>query len=152
MLSECAQDRALITLAANYTVSDLAGWYAKRDATDAREDYADIDPSGFAELMRMLSAGELSSRGGKDVLLLMLDQGGDPRKLSEVNGLLQVSDAGALRTTVQEVIAMNEAVAAEYRAGKESALQFLVGACMKLTKGAGNPALLKELLIEELKA
>ena len=151
VLSECAEDRALMTLAANYTVSDLAGWYAKRDASAAGEDYADIDPSGFAELMRMLSAGELSSRGGKDVLLLMLEQGGNPRKLSEENGLLQVSDAGTLRTAVQEVIAMNEAVAAEYRAGKESALQFLVGASMKFTKGAGNPALLKEILIEELK-
>ena len=63
---------------------------------------------------------------------------------------MQVSDEGALREIVRGVIQEHEGVANEYRAGKEASLQFLVGMSMKATKGAGNPSLLKELLVQEL--
>jgi aspartyl-tRNA(Asn)/glutamyl-tRNA(Gln) amidotransferase subunit B len=81
----------------------------------------------------------------------MATEGGDPEAIATAHGLVQVSDTGALLKAVQEVIAANDAVAAEYRAGKEASLQFLLGQAMKATRGAGNPSVLKELLVSELK-
>ncbi|KND49833.1 MAG: aspartyl/glutamyl-tRNA(Asn/Gln) amidotransferase, B subunit [Parcubacteria bacterium C7867-008] len=137
-------DTNLRTHAINYFVSDLAGIYA--NATSE----VHVTPESFTKLIRMIAANKLSSRGAKDTLALLAIEGGDPEVLAQTHNLIQVSDTGALTTAVQEVIAANEAVAAEYRAGKESSLQFLVGQAMKATKGAGNPGLIKELLLAEL--
>ncbi len=148
LLAGDASATALTALAANYLVSDLGGYYAKAGAEV--EEFANITPDAFVELVRMIHANEISSRGAKDVLLIMAESGGTPKALATEKGLLQVSDPEALRASVREVLAANPAVVEEYKAGKESVIQFLVGQSMKATKGAGNPGLLRELLVEEL--
>lgn len=140
------EDGALVLLAANYLVSDLAGIFAKRKS----ESYDALVPSAFASLIRMASAGELSSRGAKDVLALLVEEGGDPKDIAQKHGLLQVHDTDALAGTVRSVLAEETKAAEEYRSGKEAALQYLLGKCMKATKGAGNPTLLKELIRKEI--
>lgn len=142
----CAGDAELLSLASNYIISDLAGWYAKSDG----DEFAGLSPEDFVELMRMVSGNELSSRGAKDVLLSMLESGGTPREIAEAAGLMQVSDTEALRAVVRGVLVEHAGVAAEFKAGKESSLQYLVGQAMKATKGAGNPSTLKEVFLEEL--
>jgi aspartyl-tRNA(Asn)/glutamyl-tRNA(Gln) amidotransferase subunit B len=137
---------ALISLATNYIVSDLGGYYAKSGTVE----FEKITPDTFVELMRMLEANELSSRGAKDVLVVMAEQGGSPKDIAAEKGLLQVSDPEALRTAIKEVLAANAASVEEYRAGKESVIQYLVGQGMKATKGAGNPTVIKEIILEEL--
>lgn len=139
-------DAASITTAANYLISDVTGWYTKNE----KEEYDGLAVPAFVSVIRLVVAGDLSSRGAKDLLAILLDEGGDPEVLAKERGLLQVSDEGALRTAVQAVIAEHAGVADEYRGGKEAALQFLVGMSMKAMKGAGNPAVLRTLLIEEL--
>jgi aspartyl-tRNA(Asn)/glutamyl-tRNA(Gln) amidotransferase subunit B len=62
---------------------------------------------------------------------------------------MQVHDTEALRVAVKEVLAAEEKAVAEYRAGKEASLQYLIGKSMKATRGSGNPALLAELIKEE---
>lgn len=98
----------------------------------------------------MIAKNELSSRGAKDVLAHMLEKGGSPEVIAKEKGLMQVSDPEALRTLVQGVLKEHMAVAKEYQSGKESSLQFLVGQVMKASKGAGNPAVIAEVLKEEL--
>lgn len=137
----------LATLSGNYLMSDVAGWYAKQD----RSEYETLSPESFANLMQLIQAGQLSSRGGKDVLLRMLE--GDtahPEDIAKSEGLMQVSDPELLRGTVIEVLHANPSAVFEYKAGKEQSLQFLVGQGMKATKGAGNPALLRSLFLEEI--
>ena len=144
---ELLGDSALAQLAANYLVSDVAGWYAKQEISE----YENLSPQAFSTLIKLVGGNTLSSRGAKDVLLLMLE--GDvrsPEEIAKAEGLLQVSDPEQLRALVREVLGANEGAVAEYRGGKESALQFLVGATMKASRGAGNPAVLRELLLEEL--
>ena len=129
-----------VLLAANYLLSDIAGAYGS------------LTPKTFAELMGMIAGNQISSRGAKDALLILREQGGESAvQVVEAAGLLQVSDTGALQKAVEEVIAANPDVVAEYRAGKESVLQYLVGQCMKATKGAGNPGALRDLLVAALK-
>jgi aspartyl-tRNA(Asn)/glutamyl-tRNA(Gln) amidotransferase subunit B len=144
-------DTADAKLAANYIVTDLGGIYAKKGNESDEEEYAAFTPAAFAALVRMTAKGDLSSRGAKDVLAVLAAEGGEPEAIAKAKGLLQVHDPEALRAAVREVIGTHAAVAEEYKAGKEAALQFLLGQAMKATKGAGNPAALKELLIGELK-
>ncbi len=136
-----------IVLAANYIISDVAGWYAKND----REEYEGLAVAQISALIAAIQNGKLSSRGAKDVLLAMLE--GDarsPELIAVERGLIQDSDPESLKKVVREVLSANQSAVDEYRAGKESALQFLVGQSMKATRGSGNPGALKNLLVEEL--
>ena len=146
MTSALDGTKELIALAANYVVSDLAGIYAKKGA----EDYTTLDPKAFAKLIRLASSGELSSRGAKDTLLILVEHGGDPEAIAKEQGLMQVHDTSILTEAIKGVLAEEVRAVEEYRAGKEAALQYLIGKSMKATKGAGNPALLKELIVTEL--
>jgi aspartyl-tRNA(Asn)/glutamyl-tRNA(Gln) amidotransferase subunit B len=146
VLNEIADKQSLASLAANYIVSDLGGFYAKSNGIE----FEKIKPTEFVLLIRMVDENKLSSRGAKDILAIMAESGGSPEVLAEEKGMLQVSDAEALRKSVQEVLQANPGVVADYKAGKESVIQFLLGQSMKVTKGAGNPSMLRELLIEEL--
>lgn len=147
LLVEFKNDTELAVLSGNYLMSDVAGWYAKQEG----EGYEGLSPDFFAKLIRLIHEGTLSSRGGKDVLLRMLEgNAADPEVIAKAEGLMQVSDPELLRSTVIEVLHGNPSAVAEYRAGKEQSLQYLVGQSMKATKGAGNPALLRGLLIEEI--
>jgi aspartyl-tRNA(Asn)/glutamyl-tRNA(Gln) amidotransferase subunit B len=146
VLNEIADQQSLAALAANYIVSDLGGFYAKSNGIE----FEKIKPTEFVLLIRMVNENKLSSRGAKDILAIMAESGGSPEALAKEKGMLQVSDPESLRKSVQEVLQANPGIVQEYKAGKESVIQFLLGQSMKATKGAGNPSMLRELLIEEL--
>lgn len=142
-VSKCLNnDAQKMILATNYIAADLAGILQGASIS--------ITPENFGELIEMLSDGLISSRGGKDILALMVAQGGSPKEIAEKEGLLQQSDEGALLTIVEQVISENPTVVAEYKAGKEALLQFFVGQGMKLSKGAGNPKILADLFKKQL--
>jgi aspartyl-tRNA(Asn)/glutamyl-tRNA(Gln) amidotransferase subunit B len=138
--------KELVTLAANYVVSDLAGIYAKNGS----EEYTTLDSHAFAKLVRLVNTGELSSRGAKDTLSILVSKGGDPENIAKEHGLIQVHDTEILKKAIIEVLKEEGKVVEEYRSGKEAALQYLIGKSMKATRGAGNPALLKELIVAEI--
>jgi len=106
----------------------------------------------FATLIKMVSAGDISSRGAKDTLKIMIEnEGGNPEEIAKENNLLQKSDEGELMKIVEGIIEANKGVVEEYKGGKESSLQFLVGQGMKETKGSANPQVLKKLLEKAIK-
>jgi aspartyl-tRNA(Asn)/glutamyl-tRNA(Gln) amidotransferase subunit B len=140
-------DIELVRLAGNYVVSDVVGLLRDSQIEGDRDHFT---PSSFLALMRMLKAGEVSSRGAKDILRAMYLAGGDPREIALREGLMQIRDTNALEGIVDIVLAEHQEVADEYRRGKESALQFLVGQAMKASKGSGNPSLFHELLKNKL--
>ncbi|MCE9643636.1 Asp-tRNA(Asn)/Glu-tRNA(Gln) amidotransferase subunit GatB [Candidatus Parcubacteria bacterium] len=131
-------DAKQLLLAVNYITSDLAG-------LGASSGLGKLTSASFAGLISMISSGALSSRGGKDLLTLLYSEGGEPEALAKEKGLLQQSDEGALKKIAEEIIAANASVAADYKAGKESALMFLVGQGMKASKGSANPQTLREI-------
>ena len=133
-------------LAANYVVSDLAGL---REREEVSEDWV-LDPlnaTRFGELMRLIDKGVLSSRGAKDVLGHMLQSSEGAEALAKAHGLVQQSDTKTLEPLISAVLERNPTVVADYKAGKEAALQFLIGQCMRETKGAANPTVLRELVL-----
>lgn len=139
------KNTAYQTLAANYLTADIFGLLKKEN----KELIADNFPSvkSFKELLTMITLGELSSRGAKDMLpLMLLDKMIDVKKTAEEKGFIQKNDPELLKAIVSEVIAENPTQVADYKNGKESMFMFFVGQCMKKSKGAGNPEVFQELL------
>jgi aspartyl-tRNA(Asn)/glutamyl-tRNA(Gln) amidotransferase subunit B len=139
------KDTAYQTLAANYLVADIFGLLKKENKELLAENFP--SPSSFKTLLDMIQNGELSSRGAKDMLPLMLtDKSIDVKTTAEEKGFIQKNDPELLKSIVSEVIAENPTQVTDYKSGKESMFMFFVGQCMKKSKGAGNPALFQELL------
>ncbi len=142
------QNPGYAKIAANYLTSDVVGLMA----TGARimPDHAtDMHLAAFAELISLVVEGGVTSRVAKDLLPEVLEAH-SPKELVHSRGLATSSDATELGVVVDAVIAANATVVAEYKAGKMASIQFLVGQCMKATKGAGNPAMLLVLLEERI--
>lgn len=130
---------------ANYISSDIAGLVAK----EGEKGLAHISATGLAHIAVLLSKNEMSSRGAKDALTEVFMHGGDLEEVSKK--YLQESNAGALEAMVGTIVASYPQVVADFKAGKESALQFLIGQGMKESKGSANPATLREVLLKALK-
>ena len=145
--AELSNDWKLLPIAANYIISDLAGIYAKKEH---EQEYAEFDPIAFSKLVRLVSAGSLSSRGAKDTLLILVTEGGDPEVIAKEHGLIQIHDSTMLIAAVNAVLAKEEKAVREYKGGKLSALQYLIGKSMKESGGAGNPESLRKLIVEKL--
>lgn len=137
--------KELMTLAINYLSSDVLSLREKNAGS-----WMKFNQENFVSLLVMYDKGELSSRGVKDVLVEMYTQGGEPEKIAKEKGLLQQNDENTLKNMAQKIIEENNTVAEEFKSGKESALQFLVGQGMKASKGSANPALLQKIFRELL--
>jgi aspartyl-tRNA(Asn)/glutamyl-tRNA(Gln) amidotransferase subunit B len=98
----------------------------------------------------MIFDQKVNSRGAKDILAIMVNEGGSPMKIAEEKGLIQQNNTEALVPIVKAVIDANEKLVADYKAGKEVVLQALVGMVMKETKGSANPGLTMQILKELL--
>jgi aspartyl-tRNA(Asn)/glutamyl-tRNA(Gln) amidotransferase subunit B len=109
-----------------------------------------VSPAALAELVRLIDAGTISGKIAKDVFEKMWSGGGGPAAIVEREGLTQVSDEGALRALVAELVAGSPAQAESYRAGKTAALGWFVGQVMKKTSGRANPRVVNALLRETL--
>jgi aspartyl-tRNA(Asn)/glutamyl-tRNA(Gln) amidotransferase subunit B len=94
--------------------------------------------------------GVINVATAKSVLQEMFQTGKTALDIIAQQGLSQISDAKEIEDTVIEVINSNAKPVADYRAGKEQALKFLVGQVMKVTRGRANPKLVNELLKEKL--
>ena len=110
-----------------------------------------IAAADLAELIGMLENKEISSSAGNTVFEeLLKGSGKHPKEIVAEKGLAQVSDSGVLQQIVDQVVAANEKSVNDYRGGKTNALGYLVGQCMKASKGKGNPAIMREMLLKIL--
>ena len=75
----------------------------------------------------------------------------NPSKIIEKKGWVQISDEGAIKEVVTKILEANPQSVADFKAGKDKALGFLVGQAMKETKGKANPQMLNKMFLEELK-
>lgn len=131
-------------LAGNYITTDLMALL--KDA--AGVDFPDAD--NFTKLIDMVVSNKISSRGAKDTLAILVEKGGDPETIARERGLIQIHDTTALGEIVTTVLAQEGDAVREYKGGKQSALQYLIGKSMKESRGAGNPLELQKLIIEKI--
>jgi aspartyl-tRNA(Asn)/glutamyl-tRNA(Gln) amidotransferase subunit B len=132
---------------ANWIINDLL---SALSAASLDLSACPIPPGHIAELTALIEGGTISGRQGKEVFAEMMVSGKQPAVIVEEKGLKQVSDTGAIEAFCDEVIAANPASVADYKSGKEAALNFLKGQVMKLSKGKANPALAGEILAKKL--
>ncbi len=132
----------------NYFTSDLWGIMKQDDMQFAE---LRLTPANFAALVAMVAKGAIGSRGAKDALAHMVKTGATAEATVTEKNLRQVSDTGGLTETAQKILAKNPKAIEDYKKGKTESLHFLVGKAMKELKGAGNPALLKEIFEQLLK-
>src|SRR3989344_5984724 len=137
-------DRAkAIKLVSNYLTSDFQ---KLRKETEGAVHDTLITPENFAELMALIYEGKLSSAAAKQILDSMFRTGKDPTDIMAEKNLGQESSIETLRAVVVEIIQANSDIVAQVKGGKTNAIQVLVGAAMKASRGKGNPAVLRELI------
>jgi aspartyl-tRNA(Asn)/glutamyl-tRNA(Gln) amidotransferase subunit B len=135
---------------------EVANWLLGETSHIINENNIDIDdfekivsPSSLSDLI-MKSHGEINTPTAKSVLGEMFTTGKTAAEIIKERGLSQISDTSELEKIVAEVIKSNIQPVADYRAGKETALKFLVGQVMKTTKGRANPQVVNEVLKRKL--
>ena len=110
-----------------------------------------FDAKQLGKLVILIDKGTISSSIGKKVLIELFENPRDPEEIIKEKGWIQISDEGAIKEVVLKILEANPQSIADYKAGKDRALGFLVGQAMKETKGKANPQMLNKMFIEELK-
>jgi len=134
-------------LVANWVMGSVAA-----KLNEAGQDIVDspVSPAQLAGLLKRTADNTISGKMAKEVFEAMWAGEGDADSIIEQRGLKQVSDSGAIEAIVDEVLAANATMVAEYKAGKEKAFNGLVGQCMKASKGKANPTQVNEILKKKL--
>jgi len=134
---------------ANWIMGDLLG-YLNANNLELGDENVKITGQGLGEMIGLMEKGTISSKIAKTVFKAMLETGKGPQAIVEEQGLVQISDEGAIKEVVDRIVTANPQSVEDFRAGKEKAIGFLVGQVMKETKGKANPALVNQLLKDRL--
>ena len=111
---------------------------------------AGITSIALADLIRLVDGKTINMPAAKEVFGVLCEKGGDPAAIVREKGLAQVSDSGAIDGFCDQAISAHPSVVADFRGGKQQALQFLVGQVMKLSRGKANPQMARDALIRKL--
>ena len=132
---------------ANWILSDIS-----RILNEKEMEAEEIPFTGkeLAKLVELIEKGTISSAIGKKVITELFENSKDPEEIIKEKGWIQISDEGAIKEVVMKVLENNPQSVADYKAGKDKALGFLVGQAMKETKGKANPQMLNKMFLEEL--
>ena len=117
---------------------------------DMEPEELSFSPENLAKLIELVDAGTINGTVAKEVFEIIFTDDIDPDRYVEEKGLKAVNDEGALRSTIEEIIAANPKSVEDYHSGKEKALGFLVGQTMKAMKGKANPGMVNKILKELL--
>ena len=134
---------------ANLVVNELVA-YLKAAGTSLAD--SGLAPAQLASLAKLLAADAISSNQAHEVFDAMAKTGDDPEKIVDARGMRQVSDTGALEPIVDAVLARCTDQVEQFRGGNRKVVGFLVGQCMKESRGKGNPKLFNQLLTSKLEA
>ncbi|WP_102693859.1 Asp-tRNA(Asn)/Glu-tRNA(Gln) amidotransferase subunit GatB [Rummeliibacillus pycnus] len=109
-----------------------------------------LTPEGLGGMIKLITAGTISSKIAKKVFKELVTNGGEAEKIVKEKGLVQISDEGALLKMVTEVLDNNAQSIEDFKNGKDRAIGFLVGQIMKASRGQANPQMVNKLLLEEI--
>ncbi|MGO9259252.1 MAG: Asp-tRNA(Asn)/Glu-tRNA(Gln) amidotransferase subunit GatB [Bryobacteraceae bacterium] len=129
--------------AANWVMGDLMG-LLKAEGKEIGE--SPVSAEQLGDLVKRIAAGEISGKLAKEIFPKMFSSGQSAGAIIEREGLRQISDTGALEEMIVEVIANHPKQVAQYRAGKTTVLNFLVGQAMRATRGQANVTVVTEIL------
>jgi aspartyl-tRNA(Asn)/glutamyl-tRNA(Gln) amidotransferase subunit B len=134
-------------MAANWVMGDLTG-ALKAEGKEIAE--SPVSAEHLGELVKKIGSHQLSGKLAKEIFPKMFSSGAAPAVILEREGLKQISDSGALEKVIDDVIAGNPKQVEQYRGGKTTVINFLVGQAMKATRGQANVAVVTELFKKKL--
>jgi aspartyl-tRNA(Asn)/glutamyl-tRNA(Gln) amidotransferase subunit B len=134
-------------MAANWVMGDLMA-LLKAEGKEIAD--SPVGAEHLGQLVKLISGGELSGKLAKQVFPKMFSTGEPAGTIVECEGLKQISDSGALEKIIADVIAANPKQVEQYRGGKTTVINFLVGQAMKATRGQANVAAVTELFKQKL--
>ncbi|QFG00279.1 Asp-tRNA(Asn)/Glu-tRNA(Gln) amidotransferase subunit GatB [Psychrobacillus glaciei] len=140
-------DGADVKLSANWLMGEVSA-YLNVDQKELKD--IKLTPSNLAGMIKLISDGTISSKIAKKVFKELADNGGAAEEVVKAQGLVQISDEGALREIVTTTLDANPQSIEDFKNGKDRAIGFLVGQIMKATKGQANPPLVNKILQEEI--
>lgn len=135
-------------LVANWLLSDISRILNEKEI---EADQIPFTAEQLAKMITLIEKGTISSAIAKKVVEELFENPKDPEEIIKEKGWIQISDEGAIKEVVQKIIQANPQSVADFKAGKDKAVGFLVGQAMKETKGKANPQMLNKMFIEELK-
>lgn len=109
-----------------------------------------LAPEKLAAVIQMVKSGKINRGTGKTVLEKVFTDGVDPESYVQENNLAQITDLGAIRPVLEEVIAANEKSVSEYKAGKTQAMGYIMGQAMRALKGKAPAQEVQKMLHELL--
>ncbi len=133
---------------ANWILSDISKIL---NETETEPIQIPFDANQLAKLVQLIDNGTISSAIAKKVIVELFENPKDPEEIIKEKGWIQISDEGAIKEVVTKILESNPQSVADYKAGKDRALGFLVGQAMKETKGKANPQMLNKMFLDELK-
>ena len=133
---------------ANWILSDISKIL---NETETEPIQIPFDANQLAKLVQLIDNGTISSAIAKKVIVELFENPKDPEEIIKEKGWIQISDEGAIKEVVTKILENNPQSVADYKAGKDRALGFLVGQAMKETKGKANPQMLNKMFLDELK-
>ena len=131
----------------NWILSDIAKFTYD---TGKKISETPLTPQRLTELIVQVEKGVISNSSAKKVFQIVLETGKEPLAIIEEKGMAQHSDTGFLEQLAKDVLANNEKSVNDYKNGKTNALGYLVGQCMKASKGKANPGIVKEIVTKML--
>lgn len=133
--------------AVNFMMGPIAAYLKEEhiEITDTK-----LTPENLAEMLNMIAKNTISNNVGKQIIVEMMKDGTSASKIVEEKGLGQITDEGAIRKIVEEIVANNQPQVEQYKAGKTNLFGFFVGQAMKATKGKANPKTVNDILKELL--
>ncbi len=134
-------------LASNWILSDVS---RRLNEEEKSFETIEISPKQLADLLFLVKDGKINNNTAKKVLRAMFEEGVEPTDYVKEKGLIQITDDSALNEIVEKVLSDNLQSIEDIKNGKDRALGFLVGQCMKASKGKGNPQKFNELLRENI--
>ena len=141
-------DISIIT--ASKTLADLFETMRLLKEKEMEPEDIHFSPEHLAQLIELAEAGTINSTVAKEVFEKVFEEDIDPKQYVEEKGLGTVNDEGALRSTIEEIVAGNPQSVEDYKAGKKKAIGFLVGQTMKAMQGKANPGMVNKILTEIL--
>ena len=109
-----------------------------------------LTPQNLVKLVKLIEDKTISASAAQTVLEVLIDKDVDPAEVVKEKGLAQISDASALEEIVNTVLANNQKAVQDYKNGKTNVIGFLVGQCMRASKGSGNPGMLQKMIVEKI--
>jgi aspartyl-tRNA(Asn)/glutamyl-tRNA(Gln) amidotransferase subunit B len=134
-------------LVANWLTAEL---FARLNKAGTDITQSPVSPKQLGELVDLISDNTISGKIAKTVFEKMIETGKPAKQIVDEEGLVQVTDTGAIEKAIDEILAANPDKVAEYKSGKDKLFGFFVGQTMKATGGKANPAMLNELLKKKL--